>query len=76
MRGWGWLLRDEAAAGKYTYEYVFTVPNQPTRHMTTIFTLASDNIVTFRTQTKEADFTKVKASLQDILGTFAIKKLA
>ena len=69
------VLASSSAPGRYTYEYVVTVPDQPTRHLTTIFSLASDCLVTFTTQTKEADFPAASATLDTIGKSFSIAKL-
>ena len=57
------LVSAAASTGKYTYEYKIQVPNQPKRHLTTIFMVQSDCIVTFNVQAKEEDYTPAVASL-------------
>ena len=38
------------------YEYIVQVPEQPKRHLTTIFMVVSDCIVTFNFQAKQSDY--------------------
>ena len=36
------VIRAEAVTGKYVYEYVVRVPEQPERHLTTVFMVVAD----------------------------------
>ena len=50
------VIKSEAQTGKYVYEYIVQVPEQPKRHLTTIFMVVSDCIVTFNFQAKQEDY--------------------
>ena len=50
------VIKSEAQTGKYVYEYIVQVPEQPKRHLTTIFMVVSDCIVTFNFQAKQSDY--------------------
>lgn len=70
------LISSASSAGRYTYEYTISVPEQPKRHLTTVFSLLNDNIVSFNVQSRETDFSPdVAKTLGSIVNTFAIKKL-
>ena len=47
------VIKSEAQTGKHVYEYIVQVPEQPKRHLTTIFMVVSDCIVTFNFQAKQ-----------------------
>ncbi|KAJ8613115.1 hypothetical protein CTAYLR_004796 [Chrysophaeum taylorii] len=71
------VIASSSSAGRYNYEYTVQVPNQPKRHLRTIFTLMSDNIVTFNAQAREEDYTSdVATVLRDIAATFSTTKLS
>ena len=50
------VIKSEAQTGKYVYEYIVQVPEQPKRHLTTIFMVVLDCIVTFNFQAKQEDY--------------------
>jgi len=68
------MLKAFTSPGRYNYEYTIVVPDQPKRHLNTVFTVVADNIVTFTTQATEADFPKAQANLATIASSFALAK--
>ena len=70
------VIKAEAQSGKYVYEYTVQVPDQPKRHLTTIFMVVADCIVTFNFQAKQTDYTKdVSALSKSTAATFKTGKI-
>jgi len=69
------IVKAFSSPGRYHYEYTIQVPDQPKRHLNTVFTLINDNIITFTTQAKEQDYTAVAANLKTIEDSFTLTKL-
>ena len=71
------VIKAEASTGKYIYEYTIAVPDQPKRHLTTIFMVVADCIVTFNFQAKASDYTPAVGKLgAQIASTFKTGKPA
>ena len=66
------VLTAKTSPGRYNYEYTIEVPDQPKRHLNTIFALTADTIVTFTTQATASDYDGVVSDLSAIASTFKI----
>jgi len=70
------LIASASSSGRYVYEYTLSVPEQPKRHLKTIFSLMADTIVTFNIQALEDTYTPDIAKISEaILSSLAISKL-
>ena len=70
------LIESKAEKGAYRYEYTVQVPDQPLRHLTSIFAVDSDSIVTFNFQAKADDYDKDVAALaKAVVATFKLGKV-
>mmetsp|Transcript_18540 Transcript_18540/g.55129 ORF Transcript_18540/g.55129 Transcript_18540/m.55129 type:complete len:215 (-) Transcript_18540:18-662(-) len=70
------VIRTEAPGGRYVYEYTVSVPDQPKRHLTTVFMVQQDCIVTFNAQAKQSDYSPAVAKvLQESVKSFKTANL-
>eukprot|EP00631_Chrysoreinhardia_giraudii_P003771 CAMPEP_0197423982 /NCGR_PEP_ID=MMETSP1170-20131217/24002_1 /TAXON_ID=54406 /ORGANISM="Sarcinochrysis sp, Strain CCMP770" /LENGTH=210 /DNA_ID=CAMNT_0042951443 /DNA_START=65 /DNA_END=697 /DNA_ORIENTATION=- len=71
------LISSASKSSTYVYEYTLAVPNQPKRHLKTIFSLVADTLVTFNVQALEDTYTPDVAKISEsILSTAIAKKTA